>query len=163
MVDQYDKTSEQKPAELEKRVGELEQTWSKLKWASAILGTATLIVAGVGLIEIPRAAMEKAKTIAAAARGFDPPVCDIPLSLLPLSPFPLSGLFKRFLPGDEPSLRVLCARSRDEHAAFGSAVADFDVSIAYANVIVEHVPKDVSVADLRSVHPDAQQLFAGAK
>src|SRR5262249_43081252 len=26
-----------------------------------------------------------------------------------LSPFPLSGLFKRFLPGDEPSLRVLCA------------------------------------------------------
>src|SRR5262249_9921592 len=85
------------------------------------------------------------------------------VSFLPLSPFPLSGLFKRFLPGDEPSLRVLCARSRDEHAAFGSAVADFDVSIAYANVIVEHVPKDVSVADLRSVHPDAQQLFAGAK
>lgn len=47
-------------AGLSKRVTDLEEMWSKLKWASAIIGTAVVIVTGVGFVEIPRRATEEA-------------------------------------------------------------------------------------------------------
>ncbi|MCI0684290.1 MAG: hypothetical protein L0Y71_19440 [Gemmataceae bacterium] len=51
---------DEKARELENRVAELERMWSQLKWAAAILGTAVLIVAGVGFVQIPRMASDEA-------------------------------------------------------------------------------------------------------
>lgn len=54
------KVCDDRAAALEKKVADQEQNWTLLKWAAGILGTAILIVTGVGFIQIPKEAVKKA-------------------------------------------------------------------------------------------------------
>jgi hypothetical protein len=47
-------------AALEKKIADLEQNWTWLKWAAGILATAVLLLTGYGFIDIPRRAGELA-------------------------------------------------------------------------------------------------------
>jgi len=48
---------------LEKKIADLEQNWSRLKWAAGIIGLAVVIVTGYGFIDIPRQAVAKVNPI----------------------------------------------------------------------------------------------------